>query len=242
MSEPENFIARWSRRKAATQDAAARPAAAPAKPATWADGGEGERKESDAAPGLADAREPSAAVFDLTMLPPLESITAETDIRAFLAPGVPAELTRAALRRAWASDPKIRDFVGLSENSWDFNAPDAIAGFGPLEMTDELRGQIARMLGGGVAREAPKSVPEAAPPEIVSPPKGSSELAQAAPAMPVPPVATPGDEGVDRAGDQPQSEVLPRRNKTAAAAQSGSEAVDDHPSSAKRLHGGALPK
>lgn len=242
MSEPENFIARWSRRKAATQDAAARPAAAPAKPATRADGGEGERKENDAAPALGDAPEPSAAVFDLTKLPPIESITAETDIRVFLAPGVPAELTRAALRRAWASDPKIRDFVGLSENSWDFNAPDAIAGFGPLEMTDELRGQIARMLGGGVAGEAPKSVPAPAPQEMVSPPKGSSELAQAAPAMPLPPVATPRHEDIDRAGDQPRSEVLPRRNKTAAAAQSDPEAVDDRPSSAKRLHGGALPK
>ena len=72
-------------------------------------------------------------------LPPLESITAESDIRAFLAPGVPPELTRAALRRAWAADPKIRDFVGLAEYDWDFNTPGAMAGFGPLEMTDELR-------------------------------------------------------------------------------------------------------
>ena len=153
MSEPENFIARWARRKAAAQDAEARPAAAPAMPATRADAGEGDRKENDAARAFDCVLEPSAAAFDPAKLPPIESITAETDIRAFLAPGVPAHLTRAALRRAWASDPKIRDFVGLSENSWDFNAPDAIMGFGPLEMTDELRGQIARMLGGGVAGE-----------------------------------------------------------------------------------------
>ena len=242
MSEPENFIARWARRKAAAQDAEARPAAAPAAAATPADGGDGDRKENDAAPTLGGTREPSPAAFDPAKLPPIESITAQTDIRAFLAPGVPAHLTRAALRRAWASDPKIRDFVGLSENSWDFNAPDAIAGFGPLEMTDELRGQIARMLGGGVAGEAPKSVPAPAPQEIVSPPKGSSELAEAAPAMPAPPVATPGDEGVDKAGDQPRSAALPHRNKAAAATQSHPEGGDDYPSSAKRLHGGALPK
>jgi hypothetical protein len=109
-------------------------------------------------------------------------------------------------------------------------------------MTDELRGQIARMLGGGVAGEAPKSVPAPAPQEIVSPPKGSSELAEAAPAMPAPPVATPGDERVDKAGDQPGSAALPHRNKAAAATQSGPEGGDDYPSSAKRLHGGALPK
>jgi hypothetical protein len=55
-----------------------------------------------------------------TALPPIESIGAESDIRCFLAPGVPVELTRAALRRAWVVDPRIRDFVGLSENSSDF--------------------------------------------------------------------------------------------------------------------------
>jgi hypothetical protein len=60
-----------------------------------------------------------------TVLPPIESIGAESDIRCFLAPGVPAELTRAALRRAWVVDPAIRDFVGLSENSWDFDRPSA---------------------------------------------------------------------------------------------------------------------
>src|SRR5437588_1911732 len=145
MSEPENFIARWSRRKAAAQDAA-RPVAAPDNGGTPADDGEGDRKASDAAPALDGAPEPSAAAFDPTTLPPIESITAESDISAFLAPGVPAELTRAALRRAWAVDPKIRDFVGLAENAWDFNTPGAIPGFGALEMTDELRRHIAQLV------------------------------------------------------------------------------------------------
>jgi len=63
-------------------------------------------------------------------LPPIESIGPGTDIRPFLAPGVPADLTRAALRRAWSTDPAICDFMGLSENSWDFNAQDGVAGVG----------------------------------------------------------------------------------------------------------------
>jgi hypothetical protein len=41
-------------------------------------------------------------------------------------------LTRAALRRAWSADQAIRDFIGLSENSWDFNAPEGVPGFGSL--------------------------------------------------------------------------------------------------------------
>src|SRR5262245_63979333 len=101
MSEPENFIARWSRRK--------RNAAEEAKAAPSTDPGEEPREGSDSTPVVSGASESSEAAFDVTKLPPIETITAETDIRAFLAPGVPAELTRAALRRAWAADPKIRE-------------------------------------------------------------------------------------------------------------------------------------
>ena len=71
--------------------------------------------------------------FDRVSLPSIESLGAESNIRAFLEAGVPDELARAALRRVWSLDPAIRDFVGLSENSWDFNAPGAMAGFGPIE-------------------------------------------------------------------------------------------------------------
>jgi Protein of unknown function (DUF3306) len=245
MSEPENFIARWARRKAAAQDAEARPAAAPATPAPRADGGEGDHKENDAARAFGGALEPSPAAFDPAKLPPIESITAQTDIRAFLAPGVPAHLTRAALRRAWASDPKIRDFVGLSENSWDFNAPDAIAGFGPLEMTDELRAQVARMLGGGVAGEAPNPRPAQAPQETLPSPEGVAELADAAPKKTLPDAASsaaPSDGDAGTPSGPAGSEPLPHRNKAADAAQPDPQDVDDNQLSAKRPHGGALPK
>jgi TorA maturation chaperone TorD len=79
---------------------------------------------------------PVAATFDLASLPPLQSITAGTDIRSFLESNVPAELTQAALRRAWITDPAIRDFIGIAENQWDFNDPTAMPGFGPLRAGD----------------------------------------------------------------------------------------------------------
>src|SRR5262249_26851238 len=72
-------------------------------------------------------------------LPPVEAIGSGSDIRGFLAPGVPEDLTRAALRRAWLTNPAIRDFIGLSENSRDFNAPDGISGFGPVGPDDAHR-------------------------------------------------------------------------------------------------------
>jgi hypothetical protein len=85
-----------------------------------------------ALPGLAflTGRAMAQAQDAAASLPPIESIGPGTDIRPFLAPGVPADLTRAALRRAWSSDPAICDFMGLSENSWDFNAQDGVAGVG----------------------------------------------------------------------------------------------------------------
>ena len=77
----------------------------------------------------------------------LKQIAADTDIGAFLQSGVPAELTRAALRRAWASDPAIRDFIGIAENQWDFNDPDAIPGFGPLPAADSAPAVLTQVLG-----------------------------------------------------------------------------------------------
>ena len=94
---------------------------------------------------------PSESSFDAANLPPIESIGAGSDILPFLASGVPADLTRAALRRAWSTDPAIRDFIGLSENSWDFDAQDGVRGFGSLT-TDSPRQRL-----GWTAREAERS-------------------------------------------------------------------------------------
>jgi hypothetical protein len=98
------------------------------------------------------AQEPGALV-DLANLPPIESIGAGSDVRAFLIPGVPADLARAALRRAWSAEPAIRDFIGLSENSWDFTAPDGVPGFGSVT-GEEVRRLLRQVLGEPNAAEA----------------------------------------------------------------------------------------
>jgi hypothetical protein len=245
MSEPENFIARWSRRKREAEDAdATKSAAVPAPAPAIAESSEERRKGSETAPGEPGAPEPSEATFDLTKLPPIETITAESDIRPFLAPGVPAELTRAALRRVWATDPKIRDFVGLSENAWDFNAPNAIPGFGPLEMTEELRAEVARMVGrslGGQTTDRPSSPKEqgdVSPPETPTQSTGAAQV----PSQDLQSVR-PRDEGTGKSNQEEHgSGTLSQRNKAPVAAQSSSENSDNDQLIAKRLHGSALPK
>jgi hypothetical protein len=46
--------------------------------------------------------------------------------------------------RALLADPAIRNFVGMAENSWDFNAPDSIPGFGSMPVIVEGPGAPAR--------------------------------------------------------------------------------------------------
>ena len=140
----EEFLARWSRRKGEAKAAVNAPP--PTEPA----------ETPDAAPS-ATAENPANAEVDLANLPPVESITAATDVTAFLRRGIPPELSRAALRRAWAADPAIRDFVGLAENAWDFNDPHAMPGFGPLDCSEEQLGALLDRIVGG-ARSAAESL------------------------------------------------------------------------------------
>jgi hypothetical protein len=97
---------------------------------------------------------------DTASLPLIGSISAGSDIRPFLSASVPADVTRAALRRAWSVDPAIRDFIGLSENSWDFNAASGVPGFGSLTAEDARR-LLARVMDEKeslhVARPLPRS-------------------------------------------------------------------------------------
>ncbi|HEX5959585.1 MAG TPA: DUF3306 domain-containing protein [Hyphomicrobiaceae bacterium] len=85
----------------------------------------------------------NAEGLDPPSLPSIESISATTDLRPFLAPGVPGELKLAALRRAWVTDPRIRDFRGFQANAWDFSDPSRIPGFGPLAPSARTKGSAA---------------------------------------------------------------------------------------------------
>ena len=151
MSDPGKFLSRWSQRKREAAEVADE-TKSPAASEQGNEQGNENMRAAEAAPSdrpatPSDAPESPAPIFDPASLPAIDSITANTDIRGFLAPGVPPDLTLAALRRAWAADPKIRNFVGLADYDWDFNAPGAMAGFGPLEMTDELRQMAAQIIG-----------------------------------------------------------------------------------------------
>lgn len=131
MSEPENALSRWSRRKLTSS----READAATDPTST----EPSRAQTPSPEALSDVPASDQDTFDPASLPPIDSIAANTDIAQFLRAEVPAALKRSALRRAWVTDPAIRDFIGIAENQWDFNDPTAMPGFGPLGVNETAR-------------------------------------------------------------------------------------------------------
>ena len=176
MSE-EGFLSRWSRRKRAAE--AGLPVAEPPAPAP------------DTVPAAAPpAEEPP---FDITTLPPVESLTLDSDFAAFLRKEVPEAVKRAALRKAWALDPAIRDFIGPADYAWDYNAPDGVPG-ASLDLGGNIRDLLAQAFGAGEepaaevpAATAPAADGEGAPPLPV--------LLAEAPPPAEPPAAPPRRHG-----------------------------------------------
>ena len=244
MSDPdeasEKFLQRWSRRKQAAETRVPDEVEPVPQQRTDVDANAPER-----AAEKIDAEFPK---FDLKSLPPIESISAASDIRAFLAPGVPEELTRAALRRAWVTDPTIRDFIGLAENQWDFTNPDSIPGFGTLEFTDDIRRMVAELIGD---RPQEKSTP--------APREGADLSAQS---DDKPDQTAPAENGAGPARKNPDAGRLPAREAPVPVGDISAEApqvdpqtgasdaavqnnIDDagrRRQAAHRKHGGAVPK
>jgi len=244
MSEPEDFLSRWSRRKRSAADKTDDVEARELERAEGEtpDAVQGDMPAAETKPPAA-ATKPSEPLFDLKDLPPIESITAATDIRPFLAPGVPAELARAALRRAWTTDPQIRNFVGLADYDWDYHQPGSMGGFGPLEMTDEVRKTLARIIG-----EIPtESEPPAS--QSPSPDQGSAENPNDIKSAAAPPVE-PANGEAERSQDPPMDRQdvasnLERRAPPGVediASQQQPAGREPTTTFVRRNHGRALPK
>jgi hypothetical protein len=229
MSDPDGFLTRWSRRKrqAAAEPDAVEPQAAPPVPAGEDAAVADPARSADSGP-TAEA----APAVDAASLPAIESIDAATDIRGFLAKGVSPVLARAALRQAWRSDPAIRDFVGLADYDWDFNAPDSMRGFGPLAPGDDVRRLVAQMLGNGPDAAESSSIAAAAnEPATIMQPEGTE----------------PADDRVTAKPAELGSQLPPPEEEIAQAPAPEIDIAVQNPSQeplrpVRRGHGGALPE
>ena len=135
----KGFLARWSQRK----QEAERPEPKPDPPAAGADVPPAPLAEADAAPE-----------FDLSSLPKLEDLTGATDITGFLRKGVPEHLRNAALRKSWALDPAIRNYVNPAlEYAYDWNTPGGVPGSSEIGAGMDVARLVSQIMGDGPPAE-----------------------------------------------------------------------------------------
>jgi hypothetical protein len=199
----ESFLRRWSRRKQhRTEEPQPPPPTArtveegfaPAEPSKTAldNSTPASSTASSTAAHAAEGARTEEEPVDPATLPPIESLGASSDYTVFLRPGVPEALRVAALRKAWLTDPLIRDLRHPAEYAWDFTTSefDLRAGDDVAKMLDGIfRGDLE-----------PAEV-------VVAPQQCSDREAVASAEQPAPPPAP--------ASAEPQEERPPRRHGTA---------------------------
>jgi hypothetical protein len=203
LAEPPGFLTRWSqlkraeRRRAEPNKPSFRGAADGREPGTHFPeaGVHGFRARRSAAPRnddpLGKPVQPPAAPENVTgELPALESLTKDSDFRAFMRPGVPEELRNQALRKLWGSDPVYANLDGLLEYGEDFAAPFRMAGVvATVYRVLEGMPDPGKPAESATETAAATPVPAASPPEITAPETPAE--------APVPPIEQARADGIE---------------------------------------------
>ena len=144
----ENFISRWSRRK--KEAGGGRREAEGEKPETR------DERRGVVAP-ISPAPLPLPA--EPAALPPVESLTPESDFSPFMREGVDPDMRRVAVKKLF-EDPRFNVMDGLDVYIDDYSKPDPL----PEGWLEKLN-QTARL---GIFQPAPAEAEEPAPPEASS--------------------------------------------------------------------------
>jgi hypothetical protein len=129
----ESFLQRWSRLKTEKRREAP-PEPEPAPPS------------EAAVPAPVEAKPAEEEEKKKPELPPLETLTAESDYSVFMQEGVPEETRLAALRKLWTSDPVLAAQDPLDFQNLDFTFPEVpevvktayVVGKGFLDAAEKL--------------------------------------------------------------------------------------------------------
>ncbi|MET0679197.1 MAG: DUF3306 domain-containing protein [Bradyrhizobium sp.] len=133
----KGFLSRWSQRKQEARQPEPKP---------------DETLAEASPPPQPVAKSEAEPEFDLSSLPGLEELTGSTDITGFLAKGVPEHLRNAALRKSWALDPAIRNYVNPAlEYAYDWNTPGGVPGSGELGAGIDIARMVSQIMGSGDA-------------------------------------------------------------------------------------------
>src|SRR6476660_5768489 len=205
--EDKGVRARWSQRKREAKqperEAPVADANVPSKPVA----------EGDAAPE-----------FDLSSLPKLEDVTETTDITGFLRKGVPEHLRNAALRKSWALDPAIRNYVNPAlEYAYDWNTPGGVPGTGELGAGFDVARMVSQIMGGEPSDPPTTAAnPANAPASDPGPPREHHASQKPEPDLPAQALRRSEEPGLsdapDTQGDQAEVGQAPKSDATNPAA------------------------
>jgi hypothetical protein len=242
MNEDEPFLSRWSRRKRHAETAQADRKATDKRAPGEHEGG------AKAAPEVREtattSKPQSTEPLDLSKLPKVEELTADSDFTQFMDARVPSGLRQAALRRAWALDPRIRDFIEIAEWQYDWNVPGGAPGYGPLPEGANVASLLAQVIG---------AIPTASASEKADGRTLGDKLSQSE-QQPVPLAASDAGRAPDTAGARVEPETDDKsararnavdgeadRHTAVGAGDERSVASPDAVPAGRRRHGGALP-
>lgn len=135
-----NFLSRWSQRKRDAKQPDDDGAAAHAD------------QEGKASRAILESH--ATDEFDLSSLPKLEDVTEATDITGFLRKGVPESLRNAALRKSWALDPAIRNYVNPAlDYAFDWNTPGGVPGTSEIAAGTDIAKMVLQIMGSDLPNE-----------------------------------------------------------------------------------------
>lgn len=205
----------WSRRKLAAR----RSEAGPPDQAV---------REETRAPSVADAGSgPDDVDADyIAALPSIETVVQGSDIKPFLARGVPSRLKNAALRRLWSATPGVRDYSDPAvDYAWDWNAPGGVPGGGGTLSECGVAKMVKDLIGGSRAEDEDAAA-DADPERREPAPEVKAPQKEAAPA-----IRRTEKRQEAESGTQPERPRAPEGARSIAAS-----------IPPPRRHGGAVPE
>lgn len=156
-NDDKGFLARWSQRKQEAKQP------------------EPDKPVADPDPAARPTEAEAVQELDLSSLPSLDELTPETDITAFMRKGVPEHLRNAALRKAWALDPAIRNYVNPAlDYAYDWNTPGGVPGSSGLGVGMDVARLVSQIMGTDDTAAEP-SVSTAEMSEMTNAPAPSNE-------------------------------------------------------------------
>lgn len=159
--EQEDFLARWSRRKALSRKGEELPEPPEDVDEIVQDAPQADKEAVPADESPAPEQAAEAGGDDMPELPPLETLGENSDYSAFLGKGVPPDLKQKALQKLFHS-PKFNIRDGLDDYDWDFTNPEPLGDIITAEMRYRVQRELERLAGLDEDEENPEDSPAVA--------------------------------------------------------------------------------